>query len=109
MKKAADHLQMVKRLRRKEEQIEYTPRSRYCQGKENDMKPDIRFEQLRRFGQRVKFLHQSFYCPKCGDFLLEVVPDDLPERCERCGEPLDFTDVEFVEDKVIGIDRDWRK
>ena len=71
------------------------------------MKPDIRWEEARRFAGYLKVLHQTFYCPDCG-LLLDAVPDDLPERCESCGEPLDFKDVEFVEDKIIGVDRDRR-
>lgn len=72
------------------------------------MKPDIRFEEVRSFGNHLRMLHQTFYCPKCGGLLLNAVPGDPQERCDDCGEELDFTDVEFVEDKIIGVDREWR-
>lgn len=63
------------------------------------MEPVIYLEEYTR-GQ-VRILHQAFYCPVCGQ-LLDAAPDDLPERCD-CGEKLDFGDVEFHEDKVIGL------
>lgn len=103
MKKAADRYDPVNRdVVQGERTSTFYMIQHVSSRRENEMRPAIEWEEFRTVrGMRV--LHQAFYCPGCLK-LLDVVPDDPQEHCDNCGEELDFTGVEFHEDKAIGLD-----
>lgn len=49
------------------------------------------------YGTAIK----TCYCPSCGD-VLNAGPKYQPNYCSECGQKIDFSGMEWEEEKVLG-------
>ncbi|MBR1374258.1 hypothetical protein IJ556_07415 [bacterium] len=45
--------------------------------------------------------HTNCHCPRCKE-ILNAGPNYQPKYCDRCGQKVDFTDIQWEEDRDIG-------
>ncbi len=64
-------------------------------------KPISRVESYLKYGF-VCTEHESYYRPECGN-ILNAGPDYQPQYCSQCGCRLDFIEVEWRQDRKLGV------
>lgn len=63
-------------------------------------KPIARWEEYLKYGF-VRTAIKTCYCPSCGD-VLNAGPKYQPNYCSECGQKIDFSGMEWEEEKVLG-------
>ena len=64
------------------------------------MTPIINFVEYKKYGfVRAEF--QQFNCPVCGK-QLNAGPKYQPKQCKGCSQHIDFSQIEFVPEKILG-------
>ena len=72
--------------------------------KEKAMKPVEKIKKYLKYGF-VMVEHQYMDCPRC-NATLNAGPCYQPKYCDQCGQRLDFSEIEWKEDKELGFARE---
>lgn len=62
--------------------------------------PVITMREYLKFGF-CKTRYQAFDCPNCGH-ALSAGPDYQPCYCDKCGQKLDFSNIQYEEEQFLG-------
>lgn len=69
--------------------------------KKKAIRPVINKSTYLKFGFVVTE-HENYYCPRCKS-VLNAGPDYQPRYCGQCGQKINFSKIEWKEDRELGF------
>ena len=63
-------------------------------------KPIVTFKTYNKFGFSP-YRYQGFDCPRCHG-ILNAGPNYQPHYCDKCGQKVDFSGIEYVPEEYLG-------